>query len=355
MTNRITVDKILAALTGAGEKSLLEALRELNCTSPVLVSGKEPFRVTRFLDFIKAEAKQRKLEPVTFYAQDFTTQGKQRELKSQLANISLFCPESLTIIKGLEGAKAGVIDFLNSALVTLPSHSTVMLVAAGSETNKALEKLEVKSNLEISALNPENLKRWISRESERYGLKAVESEAASLLAELFQEDLAGLSLELSRIALILNPGETVTRQHVETLTHLEREQSGYFLIRSIAAQNLSAVLDQVQRLMRQGQHPLQAVYFLSQATRALIAEKEYGKAASTQAKDVAKFWVLKNLSGVSNRFSLEALTQMLSELATLDLSIKSSNLTPEFLYEQALLRSTLYPLSQQMETIRGAS
>lgn len=320
------------ALHSAGG-SPLKMLADADVHSPVCICGKEPLRIKRLLDWLKKQIffSEGQSNTTVFFGSEINSGSQVSRLRDAVLNFSLFSSVQLVIIYNADKIKAAQAKDIASFLRS-PSPASFVIITAESASAKpgGLTALLADSMtvVEIAELEGNNLKRWIEKEALHLGAAGIDQEAIEALERSYGSDVSRLSQELSKLALLAQKDETISKRLVERTSFQTPEHSSFELLNQIARKNVALSLTLAREIVDQGQHPLQLASFLSRSLRILLALKTsvQGGAESDLPSELANPWFARHLRPLLPLFTPEELKTALELLKMLDLRLKSSGL-----------------------------
>ena len=119
--------------------------------------------------------------------------------------------------------------------VANPSPTTVLVLVHGADQKPAVSLSRASCHVNIEALRPDRLARWVKMRAERAGV-TLESDAAAHLVEAAGPDLAPLGMEIEKLAAAAQ-GTTVDARQVADLVGVRRGETPRDWIAAILARD----------------------------------------------------------------------------------------------------------------------
>lgn len=330
-------------------RDFLPALAQHGISSPIVIVSDDDLRAKRLIAWIKDRAlgSQDQSASQTFLGSQLNSAGAIKSAILALRNISLFHPVQVVVITEADAVKIATAEPLLKALRE-PAPQTLVVISGKTPNQKTAflrAACQFGSVLEVRSLTGDTLKRWIQQEAVRAGATGgIAGDAAELLAGMYQGELALLSQDLGKLALLADDNETITKEIVQKFVSRSGEHTSFELIVAMAQRRLPTVEALQQRLSSQGFHPLQLSGFLSKAFRVMLAHSS--PIHEPLPPDIGNTWFLKNLRPAMQHFAAEDMQHAILLLKELDLQLKSSGLPPEMILALALQRITLRAFPQ---------
>ena len=248
--------------------------------------------------------------------------------QGRFLTLSLFSAPELLVVWNAEKLKAATEKALLSTFEHNLQKQIVILAVEfdGKGTLPLGSVRELGTTIVLPSLSNEDLRRWIQREVERFGIAGgIAPGVGDLLARSFEGKLNELSSEIQRLSLIAGKGVTIESRHLQGAALPSEEHNGNELTRCILRRDLRGATAILHSLLEHGLHPLQISAQLSKAFRVLLASTA---SARPLHKDLNAPWLIRQIGSVRPSDD-RRLEQLLSVIKDLDLELKDSGLEAE--------------------------
>ena len=314
-------------------QDLLKELRSKEYKPVYLLHGKEPYFIDVVVDFIEAKVlspAEQSFNQTILYGKDTSAQ----QIIDAARRYPMMAERQVIIVKEAQDLSGGLKAL--DRYFKQPTPTTLLVLAhkhkkadARSAAVKQIKKIGVV--MESKPLYDNHMPGWIERYLRDKKLK-IDSRAAGLVAEYLGTDLSKVSNELDKLSLNLDPGTTVTEQHIEDNIGISREYNVFELQRAVAARD--AVKSQrivLNFQQNKKKHPLvMTVASLSNFFLKLFAFQEVrqqSEKAQLQAMGLGKSWQLRDYKLAGNYFNRLQTERAIRLLRDYDLRAKGVNLT----------------------------
>ncbi|MFN8391041.1 MAG: DNA polymerase III subunit delta [Bdellovibrionota bacterium] len=329
----VFVQKLRAVANALAEDpklSLKAAFATQDISLPIVLLSTQHLRVKRLVQWLRENLLPGNSTFASYFGGELSSAQNAEHIISDLVSLSLFAKSQLLVIYEADKAKAPAQKALAEAL-NRATDSSLLVLGAESVSQKAamLQAAAEKGTcVELTELSGQALERWVEKEVQRAGISAgIEREAKALLIQCYGGDISRLAPEISKLALLVVPGEPLTRNLVEAISLKSPDVTSFELVKHLAAKNVGVAVSLVYDLIEQGLHPLQISAFLSRAIRILVAQKERDP-SSPLPSDLNNPWFMRQLGNAVNAFSLTELKRAVKTLTDLDFRLKDSRFPP---------------------------
>ncbi len=252
----------------------------------------------------------------------------------------------LLVLRRVEAYPAKALQALLPYLAH-PARRSWLVLTAPSLKAKEVEKHPIFSRLlkEHAALafwrrREEELYPWLMQEAKRLG-KSLTPAAARRLVEVVGDNLAELSQELEKVALLAGEENTLAPHLVEQLASHSRSYNIFALVDALGEAQPHKRLTALAHLLEMGEPPPLILSMLARQVRLLIHLKEATPGSPPETltgKLKLPGGVLKRLAQQARAFRLSALRAHLLLLQRVDYQLKTSAANPRLWLEWALLQ-----------------
>lgn len=221
------------------------------------------------------------------------------------------------------------------AFLSAAGDPAAIIVFTASSIDKRLKPVKAieKSGWFVDCRPPKgnHLNNWINNRFKQLKVKA-DMEAVRELAFRCGKDLELMERECEKLAVYLNPGETLTRQIVSLLITVSGEADVFALTDAIGESQLDRAQEEFNRLISQGHAPVYVLHMVARHFRLLyhysLAEQEgMGDANIASLMGLHPF-VAKKLNQQHRKMSVRQLEAQLLKLSRLDEQIKTGVIDP---------------------------
>ena len=161
---------------------------------------------------------------------------------------------------------------------------------------------------------------FVHGEAEAQGIE-IAAPAAKLLAEQIGAQLLLLRQEISKLALLVEPGEAVAREHVESSTAALAEQPIWDLTDAIGDGKTAEAIVRLEKILSAGAPAPVVLGTLAQHFRKLLRLADGGNVAGPP-------FVVRKLKSQSGRYTSRRLVRCLQEIHNTDTVLKGAGAMP---------------------------
>ncbi len=327
--------------SASGTPNLLQALKAAQMKPQILFLGCEPLRIRRLIQWIRNSFAPSKQDSVsTYFGSELSNSLLLDNIVQALSTPSLFTPTEIIVIYEFEKVKAaGVKQLLEVWERSVQCGVTLLTMESLGERKS--EIAELATVVQVSSLPDSQLERWVLKEVERAGVSGgIAQEAVSLLVQTFGSDLTSLSQEISKLALMADRGEQISKKLLLEVLEKTPERTSFTLVQEMAAKHVSSALRLTDELLEQGLHPLQLSSFLSRSFRTMLATRASLGSKAPIHSELTNPWFVRNTSRAASAFIPEHLEASIEVLKKLDLQLKSSSPPADVAMSLAVQRIT---------------
>jgi DNA polymerase III subunit delta len=255
---------------------------------------------------------------------------------------------------------------------------TAVQVDRRTRLYKRLEQLEAVLYLGLERdsagkVNRETLLEFVSQRLRRVG-KSLEPQAREMILNRCSDELRSVQQELEKLTLFVGDRPSIGARDVEMIFADQAEGWIFDLTRAIADRDAVAALEQLARLMAQGEHPLKLLGTIAAEARRLLSARQL---IDTELRGVWKRGltyqqfqqqVLKQGTPLltrnpyadymcfqrADRFSLGELCAYMEGIHDADLHLKSSSNQPRLVMERLILGMCLGSAQKTVSARRRA-
>ncbi len=216
-----------------------------------------------------------------------------RDVFDQLATVSMFGADRRMVV--IDQADPFVSRFRSTLedYVAQPKRTGVLVLEVTAwASNTRLYKAVAAEGLQIQCKTPSpaQLLKYLTARARKVHRAKLDPAAADLLVDLVEPEVGLLDQELARLALLAGPDGEITSQLVSENVGSWRTQTTWELIDAAAAGNARDALDQLDRLILAGEHPIailgqmaSTLRRFAKATRLVDQQEQTGRRAGLRA------------------------------------------------------------------------
>jgi DNA polymerase-3 subunit delta len=214
------------------------------------------------------------------------------------------------------------------------------------------------------SLDVPRLRQWLIDWSQCRHKARLDSQAADLLIELVGPEIGMLDQDLAKLALFVEPDDTITEEMVRDIVGGWRAKTVWELVDAAVDGDAAEALRQFDHLLQSGEHPLAVLGQISwslrrfaAATRVYEEMEQKGRADIQQALVEAGFPKWPNALDKAQRqlkqLSRQRAGKLNEWLLEADLRLKGSHSSPQ--RARLVLELLFLRLSRQLDTRRPKS
>lgn len=222
-------------------------------------------------------------------------------------------------------------DFLDN-----PLESTYLIIDASglvlNEKNENVKKLKAKAEIsDTKELDQVQTRGWLKRQFEVSRVD-ISDEAVDLFLDRVGNNLVNAKNEVDKLLNFIFPNKVIKKSDVAKVVTEEGEQDAFRLTNAIIDKNKEKIITVYHELLTNGKEPMQLLAMVSRSMMdILVASKLIAKGYSNN--DIAQmmnissgraYYLVKN----AKAFKLKVIEEMIDQLATLDLKVKSGQIDP---------------------------
>jgi len=285
--------------------------------------------------------KQALAELVSKFVTTFGPHGHERidgetfepsNLASLLQGASLFANERLIVLR--DGAKNKLLwEQLGEWTDRVPAETTLVIIEpAIDKRTKTYKTLKAKSDFkEFGMPSDAELGNWLQKRAKELGAELGRSEA-QYLVERVARDQWRLSQEVEKLA-----GVTITRALIDELVEPSPEGGAFELLDAALAGNDQRLTKLVASLKHQ-EDPYKLFGLLASQVHTLAVVAVAGTRSADQiAQDSGLHpFVVRKTQGIAQKLGQKRISQIVEDVATCDMQLKSTGADPWQLLELAL-------------------
>lgn len=253
-------------------------------------------------------------------------------LKAELQALSLFAPERIFVLEGVDEVGAAQQKAL-ALLCTLAHPGNSLILTAGElPKGSALRKVcGENAVLELSALTPTEALSWIGREMKQQGLQPT-AESAQAVAAVAAGSLDEAARVIQYLGLYSNDG-SLTPAEIFALFPDHPDPNDFALLDAINRRDRKGAETTLSQLLNAGKSPFLIVSLLCRSfftyflLRSLLDQKQ-SPSQIQEALDLKPWLYQKHVAAVQKR-PLEKLHSSLSALLAADSRLKNRSLGSE--------------------------
>ena len=211
----------------------------------------------------------------------------------QARTVPMLANRQAVIITGLEAVEGqgdkkrdAQIDDLTAYLDDPAPFTVLVLEAAKLDQRMRLSKLLTQKALVVSAELPEDpearlrMAASLALQMARERKASLDNDAAEILADLCNADLAAIRMEIEKLATYVGPDQPIRRADVDALVVSEKKYSVWELADMLATGQRAKALAFLDSLLREGEQPPALVGAMAWMYRKLLEARDLSPNAS---------------------------------------------------------------------------
>lgn len=328
-------------------------LREGKFRPYYVVYGVESFLVEQFINQLTellVEPDQREMALVRFDTAESALDAVIDEAETPpflVPHKIILVRDSVLFATGKESTKLEHRPERLTAYLAQPLASTILVFIVPHEKLDERKKLVKAAKaadavINFAPLQTEELLNWVIRRAEKQG-RRMRPEAAEQLLRRAGTNMQKLSAELDKLVLFAGPDGQITADTVDALVPAAVEQNVFRLTEALAALQTERVMALYHDLLRQREEPIKLLALLVRQIRNMLYVKELGEQGYTPQQMAGTLglhpFAVKMTAEQAKKFSKSRLAALLSELADLDLAMKTGQVDKALGLELFLLRT----------------
>jgi len=309
--------------------------------------GEESFLIEEIINFIKKIFVPSQKESLNFNKYDLSEYKWQDIISSAQTMPFLFSEKRIILIEVRERKNENLTsseeDLLRRFFSSFPSHCILIVKAGRCDRRKSLFKFfmnlpsDVCFQAEFKPLRENQLFSWIDEKVHSKG-KVIGLKEKQKLIDIIGNDLRNLNNELEKLMAFIGDKKEIQLEDIEEITGHIRSFALWELTNSLEKFNFIKSLNIIQKLLKEGYHPLVILNFLSQFFHNLLSIKLIMKEGNISFKVIAEnlstpYFKTQEFIDLANKFSEAELRHFIHRLYQLELRLKTTSLKPKILLE----------------------
>lgn len=250
-----------------------------------------------------------------------------KEVIDDCQTISLFSNKKLIIVDNPFTELSKEDENLLENYINSPNLDTILILRCSKlDERKKIIKLLMKK-VTVKEFNNTNLIEKVKNMFDDFDIK---NDTINLLIERVGSDLNLLHNEIEKIKIYKDNDKNITKEDIISLTHKNIDLDVFKLIDNIVNHDKEKSLELYNELLKNGSEPIAIIVMLANQFRIMYQAKELIKKGYTE-KDIASTinihpYRVKLALQNSRSYDSKVLLKYLSDLAQLDIDIKSGNI-----------------------------
>ncbi len=250
-----------------------------------------------------------------------------KEVIDDCQTISLFSNKKLIIVDNPFTELSKEDENLLEKYINSPNLDTILILRCSKlDERKKIIKLLMKK-VTVKEFNNTNLIEKVKNMFDDFDIK---NDTINLLIERVGSDLNLLHNEIEKIKIYKDNDKNITKEDIISLTHKNIDLDVFKLIDNIVNHDKEKSLELYNELLKNGSEPIAIIVMLANQFRIMYQAKELIKKGYTE-KDIASTinihpYRVKLALQNSRSYNSKVLLKYLSDLAQLDIDIKSGNI-----------------------------
>ncbi len=234
---------------------------------------------------------------------------------------------NVVIIKEAQFIRKELLDELISYLENPMPHSIVILNYKNKVFNKTRKfykaALKIGEVLLVKPLYDNQIVPWITNQADQLNL-SIDPKAAVILSQFIGADLSTLNNELIKLKLVVNDGEIITDEHIESHVGISKEFNNFEFQKAIGLGQFSKAFQIIQYFYRNPKNnplslTLSTIYSYFQKLLILKGLKNQSNVASIIAVNP---YFINDYKAAANRLTMRQITIGLKYILEADLKSK---------------------------------
>jgi DNA polymerase-3 subunit delta len=308
--------------------------------------GEEIFLIEEIINLIKKILVPSEKENFNYHKYELT-EYKWHDIISSAQTIPFLFSEKRIIVvevreKKNENLTSSEENLLKSFFSSPPSHSVLIVKASHCDRKKPLFKFfmslpqHICYQIEFKPLKGNQLFSWIDEKVRAQG-KIIGFNEKQRLVDIIGHDLRNLNNELEKLIIFIGDKKTIQIEDIEEVTGHIRSFALWELTNSLEKFNFKKSLTIINKLLKEGYHPLIILNFLSRFFQNLLSIKLMIK-DNISFKEIIEnlpvpYFKTQDFINLATKFSEGELKYFISRLHQLDLRLKSTSSKPKMLLE----------------------
>jgi len=250
--------------------------------------------------------------------------------------VPMMARRRLVIAKGIDEVKAPELEPLLPYVEDPNPTTCLVLLGEKIDTRFKVFATLRKAGFvhDFPPLRDRELAGWLAREA-RQRKVALDSDAATALAEIAGPDLGRLSQALEQLTLYVGEGKRVRLEDVEELIAETRQRGVFELTKAIGDGDVERALRLLANMQRNREPALRIQFMLVRQLRQIWRAKELAAAGAPRAEiagavGIAPFF-LDDVLNPARRMSTASLARSYERLYQADKTLKSSRIDPDLI------------------------
>lgn len=264
------------------------------------------------------------------------------KLKSSFFTISFLVKKKMVILERIGNFKKKISEEINNWFKKLDEDKNLILIIwdESIESKPSKNKSDLISQLkktkysyEFPLLSDQKLKAWAEEEIEKKGGR-INNEALDLLISHVGSDLWQMSQEISKLVSFKNK-ETINKDDVKLLTKARLDENIFHLVDAVGNKDKKMALRLINEQIESGISPIYLVTMLIRQFKILLQVKDVLENEKNSYNIASEFslhpFVIKKAVSQSQKYTLEELKKIYSQILDIDLKSKTTQLDPQVL------------------------
>lgn len=291
--------------------------------------------------------------------------GRDADLRSvcdELLTVSMFGDQRVVLVEDAD-------DFVSAnrpgleKYVASPSRSSLLILDVKSwPKNTKLAKATAKCgvNIECTELKGAALGKWLIRAARREHDKQLDSETAALIVQLAGDSLGLLQQELEKLAALVGDAESITQEDVVRVVGGWRIETTWAMLDAIRDGNLSAALQDLDKLLLAGDAPQKILGGLVFTFRKLAVATELARQTRDLPGALRSAGVFPNAIAPAERYlkrlGFERASRLFQWMVEADANMKGgSRVDPKLQLEALFVRLAAVPAGSRRSSATHTS
>ncbi len=287
------------------------------------------------------------------------------EVIGRVRTIPMFAPKRVLRVRNVDQWSKEQRELLEAYAADPSPRAHVVLTVGSKKSWKALEKAVEGRGLlvDFAPIQERHLPGWVQEKARAYG-KSMTPAVAAQIVDAVGADLHALEKEIEKLCLYVGEAPRITAEDVDAACSRVRSEHIFTLMEYVAQGRPEAAFEALRQVLLKGDSPLALLALLARHVRLMWQIKDglskgHNPAAIGQLLHLPAY-VVEKTARYAQRFSEEALARLHATLTAVDVSLKTTALSPDRALEAMIYRMCALGAQKEADlegpprTIRGS-
>ena len=256
------------------------------------------------------------------------------DFRDEFQQTSMFAEKKMIVLKSVFPNREFKESFLKDSKKFIDSKDIILFLEISEvPKNDSLFKLLKKygESQEFEPLEGEQLRRWVKKEFENYGVK-IEPKTLEIFLDFVGNNLWRASNEIKKLVSYKNR-QKIEVEDIKLLVKPKIETDIFKTIDALASKNKKQALELIHKHLEKGDSPLYLLTMINFQFRNLLVIKEMIEKNRPYSHILKQSklhpFVVKKSYSQAKKFTFEELKKIYQKIFQVDLSIKTGKINPE--------------------------